>query len=422
MADINIPYAFKDLDASARHKAYYSGRGAAKSHSFAQKLVLLGAKTPLRILCAREIQKSIDASVKMLLDDKIRLSGLDKFYRSTKYAIEAPNGTSIQFAGLRTNPESIKSYEGVDITWIEEANTVSQNSLNLLIPTVLRKPTSQIWYSWNRRHTKDPVDNMFLGPGGPPPKSVVRKIHWTDNPWFPDALKEQMEWDKSRDIDKWRHVWEGEPIQHSEARVFRNWHVEDIDDQLPPNCPPRLGADWGFSVDPSVLIECYIFDRVLYFRREAWKIKCEIDELPSLFGGTDDRDPPRWRNEIGHTGISAARQGHTIVADSARPDTISYLRNRGFKIVSAKKGPGSIKEGIEFMSSHDIVVHPDCTHIQDELTHYKYKEDPLTGDVLPELEDKDNHTIDSCRYAVEGVRRTRHKAPIQAPQTIELYG
>ncbi len=417
---MNLPYAFRELETPSRYKAFHGGRGGAKSHSFAQTLVIRGTERPLRVLCCREIQRSISSSVKQLLDDKIRDAGLGEAYRSTDRAIHGPNGTEFLFAGLRNNPESVKSMEGIDVAWVEEANTVSQRSLTLLGPTI-RNDDSEVWFSWNRRHVKDPVDNMFLG-GEPPPGSIVRKVTWRDNPWFPQVLRDDMEWDKSRDRDKWLHVWEGEPIIRSDAHVFTNWRVEDLDGRMPEGCVPRLGADWGFSVDPTVLVECYVWGRTLYIRREAYKVRCEIDETPSLFAGTDSREPPRWENPHGHVGLLSARTHHRIVADSARPETISYMKRRGFNITRAIKGPRSVEEGVEFMKSHDIVVHPDCVHVADELTHYSYKEDPLTDEVLPELSDRDNHVIDACRYALEGVRRRRRYGgaiPV-APELIEL--
>lgn len=433
MVDLMLPYAMRELREPSRHKAYYGGRGGAKSHSFAQELVIRGwERREMRWLCAREIQKSVSASVKTLLEDKIRLAKLgpredggNGFYKVTDTSISSADGrVEFLFMGLRTNPENIKSLEGLDGAWIEEADRVSQRSIDLLTPTI-RKEGSELWWSWNRNNETDPVDKMFLGPDGPPPRSIVRKVCWYDNPWFPDVLREEMEWDKSRDMDKWLHVWEGEPVGHSEAKVFKNWTVADIDADVPEEAwnAPRLGADWGYSKDPAVLIEAYIFDRTLYFRREVYKVGCTIDDLPSLFAGTDKREVLRWGNRLGHKGLASVRRGHQIVSDSSRPDTIRYLKDRGFNIIGARKGAGSVEEGVEFLKSYDIVVHPDCVHTQDELTHYRYKEDPLTGEVLPILVDKDNHVIDSARYALENVRRSRKgRISICGGQTVPLVG
>ena len=425
---LQLPYAFRELRAAARYKAFHGGRGGAKSHSFAQELILRGREQPLRVLCCREIQKAISSSVKQLLDDKIEAAGLSSsqngFYTSTDKKIYGGNGTMFLFAGLRTNPDAVKSTEGIDIAWVEEANTVSQRSWGLLTPTV-RKPNSEIWASWNRRFATDPVDNMFLG-GTPPPRSIIRKVGWQDNPWFPDVLMEEMLWDKKRDYDKWLHVWEGEPVIHSQARVFKNWVVEDIDHMLNhKDAVPRLGADWGFSVDPTVLVECYVIGRTLYFRREAYKVHCEIDETPALFAGNCDIDDPsnkrHWTNTHGHKGFQSVRAGNRIVADGARPETISYMANKGFNIIRARKGAGSVEEGVEFIKSYDVVIHPDCAHVIDEFTYYSYKEDPLTGEVLPILKDRDNHVIDAARYALEDLRRRpRSKICMVPPKLIKI--
>ena len=341
----------------------------------------------MRIGCYREIQRSIRDSVKRLLDDKIAGSGLGDFYESTDTEIRGINGSLFIFNGLRTNPDAVKSTEGLDIAAVFEANKVSQRSWDMLIPTV-RKPDSEIWAEWNPEFATDPVDEMFRGEDGAPPGSIVRRVNYVDNPFFPAVLMQDLEWDKKRDPEKYAHIWLGEYQQNSEARVFRNWTVEEFD--RPDGTIFRLGADWGYSVDPSVLVRCSIEGNRLYVDYEAYMIGCEIVNLPDLF--TRVPESHKW----------------FITADSARPETISHLRKHGYpKINSAAKGKGSIEEGINFLQSFDIVVHPRCTHLIDELTLYSYKTDPLTGDVLPVLEDKNNHVIDSLRYACEGIRKAK---------------
>ena len=397
--EIQIPEAFKFLFTPSRFKVIEGGRASAKSHSVASALVLKSAKKPLRWLCGREIQKSLNASVKQLIEDKIKDCGLKRFFSITRDRITAKNGTMFLFAGLRTNPDSIKSMEGLDGAWIEEADRCSQRSIDLLFPTI-RKPGSEIWLTLNRRYETDPVDKLFLNKN-PPPNSIIKSVSWRDNPFFPEVLRDEMEWLKKRDVDKWLHIWEGKPLRRSDARVFNNWKISDIDDQLTEKSIPRLGADWGFSVDPTVLIECYVIDRTLYIRREVYKIKCEIDEIPSLFAGSSKK----WKNKFNHKGLKSVRNGFRIVADSARPETISYMKRRGFNIFRAKKGPNSVRDGIEFLRSYDIVVHPSCKHVSNELYTYSNKIDKLSGDVLPVLEDSYNHTIDALRYALESVRK-----------------
>jgi phage terminase large subunit len=394
---VKLPEAFSFLwDEKAddglpvRYRAAHGGRGSAKSHSFAQGLILKAAERPLRIGCFREIQKSIRDSVKRLLDDKIRESGLSSAFVSTDTEIRGHNGSLFIFGGLRTNPDAVKSTEGLDIAAVFEANKVSQRSLDLLIPTV-RKQGSELWFEWNPESPDDPVDAMFRGEGGAPPGSIVREVNWDQNPFFPEVLKQELEWDRKRDPDKYQHIWKGGYLRNSEARVFRNWVVEEFD--APPGAIFRQGADWGFSVDPSVLVRCYIDGKRLYVDHEAYMVGCEIDQLPDLFDRVPDSR--KW----------------FVTADSARPETISYMRRHwSQKINPAIKGAGSIQDGIEFLKSYDIVVHPRCVHTIDELTLYSYKTDPLTGQVMPLLEDKKNHVIDALRYACEGARKAT-KAP-----------
>lgn len=386
-AAIEIPEAFADLFTATRHKAFFGGRGGAKSHSFAAALLVQASESPLRILCAREIQISIRDSVKRLLDDKIAALGLGGFFESTQAEIRGANGSLIVFAGLRTDPEKIKSMEGIDRAWVEEANTVSQRSIDLLIPTV-RKPGSEIWWTWNPRRPDDPVDAMFRGKDGPPPGSTVKEVSWRDNPWFTDELAGEMEWDLRRDPDKHAHIWGGSYVLRSEARVFKNWRVGSHDEfETPEGTRYYYGADWGFASDPTALVRCWIEGRTIKVDHAVRAVGCEIDHTPALF----DRVPGSrlW----------------PIVADSARPETISWMQRNGFPAMrAARKGPGSVEEGIAFLQSYDIVVHPRCQHLIDELTLYAYKVDQHTGEVLPILEDRENHMTDSLRYALEGLR------------------
>jgi phage terminase large subunit len=393
-----------------RHRAGYGGRGSAKSHSFGRGLLLRGGMKKERILCGREIQKSIEGSVKQLLDDLAPQMGFgptngDGFYHSLNTEIRARNGTTIDFTGLRSNIDSIKSQEGFTIAYITEARSVSESSIRKLTPTI-RAPGSEIWWDWNPEDEKDPVDKMFRG-GTPPPGSIVRQVNFTENPWFAEPMLSEMEWDKRRDPDKYGHIWIGGYLKNSEARVFKNWRIAEADDrcwQPDEDRIYRFGADWGFSIDPSVLVRCWIDGRTLYVDQEAYAVGCAIDHTPALFVGTDWRDPARWENPKAFPGIPGAFKW-PIIADSARPETIDYMKSRGFDIQAAIKGAGSVEDGVEFLQSVDIVVHPRCRHTIDELTFYSWKIDKQTQLVLPILADKKNHVIDALRYALEGVRR-----------------
>lgn len=391
IVELEIAESLEFLWEPRRYKVAYGGRGSSKSWGFAQELVVAGHERPLRILCAREIQRSISASVLSLLSDTIKRCQLEDMYDVQKTAIYHQNGTEFLFAGLKHSIDSVKSMEGIDIVWIEEAQNVSENSWKVLIPTI-RKSGSEIWISFNPNLETDPTFTRFVAPYldvlsqqgyYEDEYTHVHRVNYDDNPWFPDELRVEMEWDKSRDYDKYRHVWEGECVQHNESRVFNNWNVEEFD--TPDGVTHYYGADWGFSVDPSVLLRCHADhdSRTLYFDYEAYQVGVEIDDTPALFDKVPDSR--KWQ----------------ITADNARPETISYMRRQGFKIKGAKKGKGSVEDGVEFLKSYTIIVHPRCKHLIDELSFYSYKVDKLTGDVLPILEDAHNHCIDSARYALE---------------------
>lgn len=393
---IQTPEVFLPLLDPARYKGVHGGRGSGKSHFFGEMLIERCIMQKTDAVCIRENQKSLDQSVKKLLENKIEALNAGAYFEVQDKKIRARNGGLIIFQGMQNHTaESIKSLEGYDIAWVEEAQTLSQRSLDMLRPTI-RKPGSEIWFSWNPRFETDPVDTL-LRSDAPPPDAVVLEANFHDNPWFPDVLRAEMEYDRKRDIDKYTHIWLGQYQQNSESRVFRNWRVEEF--EVDPTQIIRQGADWGFSVDPSVLVQCYIVGRTLYVPYEAYRVGCDIVDTPALFMTVPDAD--KW----------------PITADSARPETISHMRKNGFpKIMPAVKGSRSLEEGVEFLKSFDIVVHPRCKHLIDELTHYKYKEDPLTGLVLPVLEDKDNHVIDALRYACEGARRAQK--PMAVNRTI----
>ena len=381
--EIEIPTAFKSLFKSHRFKVVYGGRGGAKSGSFARALLIRAMQQPTRIVGAREIQLSISDSVKRLLDDLIAQYRLESFFRSTRNEITAKNGSLFFFVGLKHDPQKIKSMEGVDICWVEEADAVSQDSLDLLIPTI-RKEDSEIWFSYNPRDIKAPVHQMFVENSRP--NAWVQKVNYDVNPWFPEVLRREMEYDRGHDPGKYQHIWLGEPVKYSEALVFHNWRIDTF--EAPESTIFYLGADWGFSQDPTALGRMYIDDasRTLYIDYEAYGIGVEIDKTPALFDTV-----PEARKWI-------------ITADSARPETISYMNRHGFNINAAKKGAGSVEDGVEFIKSYSVVIHERCKRVQYEFGAYSYKTDKRTNEILPILEDKNNHYIDLIRYALEKVR------------------
>lgn len=404
--DIKTPRKFVPLLEAARYKGAHGGRGSGKSHFFGELWLEENITEKLDFVCLRETLKSLEFSVKKLLESKIEtFNAGDYFDVQDRRIISRAGGTTI-FEGMQNHTaESIKSLEGFDRAWFEEAQNASDKSLTLLRPTI-RKPGSQLWFGWNPRRATDPIDALLRG-AHPPPDSVLVEANYMDNPFLPDVLREEMEYDKRRDPDKYAHVWLGKYEQNSEARVFKNWTIEEF--EIDPAAVIRQGVDWGFSVDPTVLVQSYIVGRKLYVPYEAYRVGCEIVDTPDLFMTVPDSE--KW----------------PITADSARPETISHMRGHGFpKIMPAVKGPGSLEEGVEFLKSYDIVVHPRCKHLIDELSLYCYKTDPLTNLVLPVLADRDNHVIDALRYACEGARRAmkvqKPAAPAAVPATVNHWG
>lgn len=380
---IDLPSYASDLWEDFRHLFWRGGRGAAKSRTVVSGLVLQSMERHERVLCGREVQKSIKDSVKRLLDDEIDRLGVRKAFESTETEIRGPNDSLFIFAGIRGNANGIKSIEGVTTFWGEEAQAFSQSSIDTLIPTI-RAPKSRLIWTYNPDLATDPVDVMAMK--NVPPNSIVRTVNYDDNPWFPDVLRAEMEFDRQRDYDKYLHIWRGEYRRNSEARVFKNWRVEAFDS--PQNVEYRLGADFGFSIDPSCAVRCWIDGTQLFVDYEAWGLQIEITDLAQLFMTIPDAEK------------------YWLTADSSRPETISHLRKSGFpKIAPALKGARSVEEGVEFLKSYDMIVHSRCQRLIDELTHYSYKVDRLTRQVTGVLEDKDNHVIDALRYAVEGARR-----------------
>lgn len=408
----------------SRYKGLWGGRGGMKSHFFAELLVERCLMLPCtRAVCIREVQKSLEQSVKRLIEDKIEYYGVGSDFRVLDTHIETPGDGIIIFNGMQNHTaDSIKSLEGYDVAWVEEAQSLSARSLKLLRPTI-RKPGSEIWFSWNPERETDPVDDMLRGnaprkPGQPPwsrpPDSLVIKVNYPDNPWFPEVLRREMEWDRQVDQEKYEHVWEGAYEKHSEARVFKNWRVEEF--VAPANQTFHLGSDWGYSIDPSTLVKCYE-ERVnpvtkqpwprkrLYIEHEAYGVGVEIDDLSKLFDGLICGCHPQKPGLCLYPTLHGWARPWNIIADSARPETISYLRRYGYpNIEAAKKGANSVKEGVIFLQGYDIIIHPRCTHTIDEFKSYSYKRDPVTDKVTPVLEDKKNHIIDPVRYALEQLR------------------
>lgn len=408
----------------ARFKVLKGGRGSAKSWSIARALVLFSLAEPLSILCCREIQSSIRASVHKLLTTQIRALGLSDWFDIDVRVITGHNGTAFDFEGLYSNVDRIRSFEGLHIIWIEEGESITANSWEVLEPT-LREEGSYFLCNYNPDDAKAPTHLMFGD--SPRPDALVQHVDYRDNPFLTEPLRQAAEYLRSVDDDAYRHVWLGHTRSHSDAQVFRGKFVieefepfiheaasedpqarqiRDIMARLnrltPSQAPPRswdgpyYGADWGFSQDPSTLVRCWIHGRTLYIEHEAYQVGCDIDKTPALFDT-----------------VPGARK-HVIRADCARPETISYMKSNGYpRVTACSKWKNCAEDGVAFIRSFErVVIHPRCEHVAEEFRLYGYKVDRITGDVLPDLVDKHNHTIDAIRYALEPAIKQRSRARV----------
>ncbi len=399
----------------ARYKVYWGGRGSAKSWAIAEALIRKAAVLPLRILCVREFQASIKDSSHKILKDTITRLGMDAWFHVTKEGITSRSGAEFIFKGMHGNEQGIRSTEGVDICWAEEASAISEGSWQVLIPTV-RKLGSEFWISFNMKEEGDAtyrrfvetkggyVDAALLKEGGYETWSIVHKINYDSNPYFPATLRIEMEQDRDRDQHLYEHIWLGMPLKINNAIIFSGKCVirEFTDDLWEKAERLHLGADHGFSQDPATLIRFFILEkhrwpgedrdyRRLFIEHEAYGVGVELDELPEFYDSVPGaRDWP-------------------IKADCARPETNSHLARRGFAISGAEKWEGCVKDGITHIKGfHQVVIHPRCVYTADEARLYRYKVDKTQVDehgqpvVLPIIVDKHNHCWDAIRYGLDG--------------------
>ena len=379
-----------------RYKIAHGGRGSSKSWTIARILLIKAMQKPLRILCTREIQDSIKDSVHKLLKDQIDLLELSG-WTATDNVIRHTNGSEFLFKGLYSNLSKIKSFEGVDICWIEEAESISSNSWEILDPTI-RKPESEVWISFNPRYEDDVIYRTFVG-GDVPDNALVIKINWQDNPHFPLVLMKQKDHMARTDPDLYLHIWEGELKKNTAEQIFNNkWVIEEFESN--PNLEHYYhGADWGFSQDPNTV------NRVHVGKHEMWGDNClyveyEVNDRPydeedKNTSSDLDNLPDLWDR------LPMIRK-YEVRGDSARPETVSFMVKKGFKVVSAKKGSGSIEDGIKFIRSFDkVIIHPRCKNTIWEYKNYKYKVDSRSGQITNQIVDKFNHHIDAIRYALE---------------------
>jgi len=377
----------------------------------AQSLLILGARQKHIILCTREFQNSIRDSVIGLLKSQAIKLGLyntgtgNDFYEFQKDIVYGKNGTVFIFKGLHLNAEqSVKSTEGITIAWLEEAQTATQESIDVLIPTINRNEGAQMIVTFNTGMATDPVYTNFVL--DPPPNSYVCKVNYDENPFLPDAFIQYALRMRERDYEKYCHIYLGEPWHTSEAQILKN-KISVREFELPtlpekqnedgtPNPYYELaleelnkwstyyGLDWGFSVDPMAAVKVHIYDNTLFIEYEYGGTNIEIRDFKEFFAGID--------------GLAT----FPIRADRSRPELVSHVQQLGINIVASESWNGSVEDGVAFLLSFDeIVIHPRCKEILQESKLYSYKVDRHTGDVLPIIVDRHNHYWDATRYAIE---------------------
>jgi phage terminase large subunit len=256
--EARFPPKLEFLFKPSRYKVAYGGRGGAKSWGFARALLLLASAKPLRVLCTREVQKSIKDSVHQLLVDQIGALGLGAFYEVLRDEIRGRNGSKFLFAGLSDlTAESIKSFEGIDIVWVEEARSVTRRSWTILIPTI-RKDASEIWISLNVELDTDETYVRFIV--DPPPDATVVKINWDDNPWFPQVLESERLHCQATNPEEYRNIWEGEPRAAVEGAIYAREVADAQQNGRVCNVPyePKLKVhvvcDLGFNDQMSLIL------------------------------------------------------------------------------------------------------------------------------------------------------------------------
>lgn len=304
--DIEVPEKFEPLWNPARYKVAYGGRGGTKSWGFARALLLQGTDDPLRILCARETQLSIRQSVHRLLSDQIIELGLTDHYEIQHTEIKGKNGTLFAFAGLSAlTVDSIKSFEGFDIVWVEEGQAVTKRSWSILIPTI-RKSGSQIWVSFNPDLDTDDTYVRFIE--DTPPNTILIPVSFRDNPWLTQELRDEMEHLKRVDPDEYENVWEGKCRAAAQGAIYTREMGELSGSKRICNLPadPELKThsiwDLGFNDQTSIIIvqsnksELRIIDYIEDNLRDMAYYAAQLKQLPYNWGthyvpwdGSDER-------------------------------------------------------------------------------------------------------------------------------------
>ena len=389
--NLKVANVYKPLWKNAKRRNYiYGGRGSGKSHDVAEYCLFRAYQSKIKVLCTRELQNSIADSVYSLLKNKITDMKLDFFFTVYKDRIVGNNGSEFIFKGIHNNVSEIKSMENISIAWLEESQSLSRESIDVIVPTI-RAPGSILIFTFNPYKDNDPI---YVEMKNATEDDLVIKANYSDNPWFPEELRLEMERDKKNDYQKYLWVWEGECLGLSDAQIFRGKYVIE-NFETPKNADFHFGADWGFANDPTTIVRSFIVGNDLYIDMCAGKVGCDLEDTPSLF------------NEVQGSSI------YPIYADSARPETISFMRSKHYNVIAAEKWNGSVEDGIQYLRSFSCIhIHERCKAVAEEFDLYQYKVDRQTGEVLRVPVDKFNHYIDAIRYSLTVPMRSANNGKV----------
>ncbi len=408
--DLPIPAKLVPVFAKegVRYRGAFGGRGSAKTRTFAMMSAVKAYQAAEQgisgvILCGREFMNSLEESSMEEVKQAIRsIPWLNDYFDiGEKYIRTKCKRVNYVFCGLRHNLDSIKSKARILLAWVDEAESVSDLAWKKLRPTV-RESGSEIWVTWNPEKDGSATDKRFKKT--PPKNSIIVEMNYNDNPWFPDVLEEERLDDlNSLEYSDYAWIWEGAYLENSDKQVLANKYVvQSFPDDLWQKADRLLfGADFGFAKDPNTLLRQFILNDCLYIEYEAYGIGVELDHMPAFY----DKIPEsrKW----------------PIKADSARPETISYLKRQGFNISAAKKWQGSVEDGITHLRGFkQIIIHPRCKETAKEARLYSYKTDRITGEVLPIIEDKNNHCWDAVRYGLDGYITQKSNAGLLVPKRL----
>ncbi len=428
--EVLVPRALSPLLSPARYKGAWGGRGGAKSHFFAEQAIVRCYRRPTRVVCIREVQNSIRDSVRQLLVDKIKQLSLDWAFEILEGEIRGRPGTPafgslIIFRGMQSyNAANIKSLEAVDIAWVEEAQTLSQYSLDLLRPTI-RKEGSEIWFSWNPRFKTDPVDQFLRK--NPPPESIVVQVNWRDNPWFPEVLLMEMTHDFENDPDKAEHIWNG-AYGATQGAVLNKWVNKARKDNRvvktavydPKGAPIRIVSDIGYR------------DTTVWW---FWQPKLGgITVFKCIFGnGMDAED---WADEIAKVlnemGIKGEMLGKIWLPHDARVKTFqskySSLERFIAKYGMSKMGvvPQSKKhdqiEAARYMIDQCEFHADDCSDGLDGLDawHFEFNEETQIFSKEPE-HNWASHFGDSFAYSCQVMQGLTVDPKPEGPRNLVIH-